>query len=116
MLVLFLDVVVVFLVVAVPCSCGVWAQATKPRPERPAGKAKAPPKRSDRQDWNARTQGEDFREPSEKDWELRFDVRGYWPQMEGAFASAARCKGARIYGVVHMLSEEELRVLDSLEL
>ena len=39
MLVLFLDVVVVFLVVAVPCSCGVWAQATKPRPERPAGKA-----------------------------------------------------------------------------
>ncbi|CAE7577395.1 gefF [Symbiodinium sp. CCMP2456] len=40
-----------------------------------------------------------------QDWELRFDVRGYWPQIEGAFASAAPCKGARIYGVVHMLSE-----------
>jgi len=33
----------------------VAKEATKPRPERPAGKAKAPPKRSDRQDWNARS-------------------------------------------------------------
>ncbi|CAE7033852.1 GGCT [Symbiodinium natans] len=50
-----------------------------------------------------------------QDWELRFDVQGYWPQVEGAFASAAPRKGERIYGVVHMLSEEQLHVLDGLE-
>ncbi|CAE8723590.1 unnamed protein product [Polarella glacialis] len=48
-------------------------------------------------------------------WELCFDVPGYWPLVEGAFAAAAQREGSSIYGVVHLLSEAQLQLLDDLE-
>eukprot|EP00933_Yihiella_yeosuensis_P041714 TRINITY_DN36121_c0_g1_i1.p1 TRINITY_DN36121_c0_g1~~TRINITY_DN36121_c0_g1_i1.p1 ORF type:complete len:342 (+),score=53.67 TRINITY_DN36121_c0_g1_i1:118-1143(+) len=48
-------------------------------------------------------------------YDLQFQSVGFWPLVEGSFATVVPRQGREVYGVIHRLSEAQLALLDELE-